>query len=184
MLLPEPIADACALCGAFEPFWNCESSDQSYFAHRTSITSENVRTRLLDISIYDHDRQPGSGQFTPFFELSSSCSADCKMPKLRLLLNSCWRARMVDWRFVDLDSVKVWIATCDNHHATPVRSCASIFTRTRSAIVLHVIDCLTRCVRLLDTHEPYVCLSYVWGNCVAVEYTVGIQLPTSIPKTI
>lgn len=53
-------------------------------------------------------------------------------------------------------------------------------------IPLKLINCETRCLERLPTHEPYCALSYVWGNVGPhdEDYHVDVTLPLSLPATI
>jgi hypothetical protein len=87
---------------------------------------------------------------------------------------------------VDLDRVKQWMLDCDTFHTSLLIRCKSLSIDGPTKMKLRIIDCQTQRVQLLERHEPYICLSYVWGGCTASKETsrLGSELPVHIRKTI
>ncbi|KAH7400987.1 heterokaryon incompatibility protein-domain-containing protein [Phaeosphaeria sp. MPI-PUGE-AT-0046c] len=50
--------------------------------------------------------------------------------------------------------------------------------------VLRLIDCRSRQIISAALNQPYVCLSYVWGQNVIMEQMSGSKLPDRLPKTV
>ncbi|KAF2786839.1 HET-domain-containing protein, partial [Melanomma pulvis-pyrius CBS 109.77] len=82
----------------------------------------------------------------------------------------------------DLDYVKQWLDKCRDSHALVSSQCTPLQILPRAP--LRVIDCRARTVRLAEPHEPYICLSYVWGKYSTISTFDGAALPSGLPQTI
>jgi hypothetical protein len=84
--------------------------------------------------------------------------------------NVAWRGfgRAVDPEWIDIRLVRRCISTCDEHHGN---SCRDAYGTTE--IAQHhpnmLIDTWRKCLTKTTTGEPYVALSYVWGNAPNVK---------------
>lgn len=87
----------------------------------------------------------------------------------------------------NFDQVKAWLTECRQHNATG-RPYMCLDKPSRQEYWLKesflVIDCLTRRVRHATENEPYICLSYVWGDIQGANASEDGLLPGKIPKTI
>ncbi|KAH7382242.1 heterokaryon incompatibility protein-domain-containing protein [Pyrenochaeta sp. MPI-SDFR-AT-0127] len=90
--------------------------------------------------------------------------------------------RLVDAVRADLGRVETWIGRCEMYHSS--RSGSTCSVRRPLGIPLSIIDCKTRQVRLAREGEPYICLSYVWGQSYSHANLCGPDLPELVPKTI
>ena len=70
---------------------------------------------------------------------------------------------VVDPKWIDIRVIRGWISTCERYHGS---SCRRIYNATK--IAQHhpnmLIDTWRKCLTKITTVEPYVALSYVWGN--------------------
>lgn len=70
---------------------------------------------------------------------------------------------VVDPEWIDTRLIRDWISTCERYHGN---SCRHIYNATK--IAQHrpniLIDTWRKCLTKQTTDEPYVALSYVWGN--------------------
>ena len=85
----------------------------------------------------------------------------------------------------DLESFKLWINTCRKTHSECKADLSSSHKKRDSDTGMLVIDCRTRTIRAARKHEPYICLSYVWGaHPMNGSTTCGARLLHNVPKTI
>lgn len=90
--------------------------------------------------------------------------------------------RVISATSADLGFAKSWLDTCERTHSLKYGCTAS--AQRPSGLPLSIIDCKTRRVRLAGDGEPYICLSYVWGQSASRATTCGTELPEVVPKTI
>lgn len=77
----------------------------------------------------------------------------------------------------DLNLARKWLHTCRSSHT----KCQRLKTRNNS---LRVIDCKEKRLRIIDSSEPYACLSYVWGRRPTTEQTELTETLENVPQTI
>ncbi|KAH7356240.1 heterokaryon incompatibility protein-domain-containing protein, partial [Pyrenochaeta sp. MPI-SDFR-AT-0127] len=70
-----------------------------------------------------------------------------------------------------------WLRRCRETH---LEACNRVHGRTHT---LRLIDCKTRRLIVAKQGQPYICLSYVWGEAVhKAEFST--ELPDVVPKTV
>lgn len=81
---------------------------------------------------------------------------------------------------VDLDVVRGWISHCERHHTHP--DCNP--SRSLALDGFCVIDCTVRSMVVCPVGNPYVTLSYVWGNEPAEDLGLNNMIPRTLPRVI
>ncbi|KAF1932678.1 HET-domain-containing protein [Didymella exigua CBS 183.55] len=77
----------------------------------------------------------------------------------------------------NLDLAQRWLRICQSSHAR----CQRLQARCE---ILRVIDCREKTLRLIDSSEPYACLSYVWGDHPTGEKGDWTSTLRRAPRTI
>jgi hypothetical protein len=114
--------------------------------------------------------RPGSGFGAPIIHLFPR---EIRWGSLKYPVGKC-----IEPSCADFDMFKAVLQhCCANHRSTCTPS-------PPEASLLRLIDCRDRRIVPASRHQRYICLSYVWGQCIEEVPTFDGTLPGSIPKTV
>jgi hypothetical protein len=181
----------CAFCTLILRFANScsdasqtERLDDDGLLHRPERSNQNVALALrLAIRFSEHPQgtEHRNLWYLPIITVSYASWILRLIPVMDTEIDMRGGGLFVNPERADLSRAKQWIRDCQKGHGSLTDSCVS--STERLQITMKIIDCRTRRVRVAESGEPYVCLSYVWGGSASAQTPCGSQL-TNIPKTI
>lgn len=171
------LKDACNLCRQFHAIFGIA---QAWEVPETAHTEFRLSRHVFDVlttrgdSFYGHYvgiRFTDARQTIRLFPTHGALRGSVSEGRINM-------GRTLETTFTNFEMIRELLRDCrDTHDWTcqPSRQMTDI---------LRLIDCRSRQIISVAVDQPYICLSYVWGEKAATEQASGPELPEDLPKTI